>query len=97
MSSVNRVTGAIAILVASGMGAGCAAQVAAAKRAYAEQRGATEMCFGVARGGHNDCRTAAHICAGWARKDYDPQAYVYLPAGTCERIAGGRLEPAAAP
>lgn len=93
MFNQNSIARAVTILLATDMTAGCAAQVAAAKRAEAEQRGATEMCYGVARGGRNDCRTAAHVCAGWARKDSDTQAFIYLPAGTCERIAGGRLEP----
>lgn len=82
---------AISALIAAGLLGGCAAQVAAGKRAAAIARGAPEMCFGIARGGHNDCRTAAHICAGWANKDADTQAFVYVPAGTCERIVGGRL------
>lgn len=93
MSNERHIAQAVAILLASSVTAGCAAQVAAAKRAEAIKRGAPEMCYAVARGGRNDCRTAAHVCAGWAHKDADPGAFVYLPAGTCERIAGGRLEP----
>jgi uncharacterized membrane protein len=83
---------AVALLFCMGLVTGCAAQVAASKQAAAIKRGAPEMCFGVARGGHNDCRTAAHICAGWARQDADPGAFVYVPAGTCERIVGGSLD-----
>jgi uncharacterized membrane protein len=71
---------------------GCSAQVAALKRAEAKSRGATERCFGVARAGSNDCKTHAHVCAGWSRRDRDPGAFIYVPAGTCERIVGGRLQ-----
>jgi uncharacterized membrane protein len=71
---------------------GCATQVAAAKTAAAEARGAPEKCFGVARAGHNDCRTQHHVCAGWARRDRDPGAFVFVPAGTCSRITGGSTE-----
>jgi uncharacterized membrane protein len=86
--------GAISLLLSIGLITGCAAQVAASKRTAALKRGAPEMCFGVARAGRNDCRTAAHICAGWAHKDADPGAFVYVPAGTCERIVGGSLDAA---
>lgn len=72
--------------------AGCAAQVANFKREAAESRGAPERCFGVARAAKNDCRTQAHVCAGWARQDRDAGAFVYVPSGTCERIVGGKLE-----
>ncbi len=71
---------------------GCATQVAHFKKQDAEARGAPERCFGVARAGQNDCKTQAHICAGWSRQDHDTAAFVYLPAGTCERIVGGRLQ-----
>jgi uncharacterized membrane protein len=89
MASQQKAGRAISLLVSIGLVTGCAAQVAAAKHAAAVKRGAPEMCFGVARAGRNDCRTAVHICAGWAHKDADPGAYVYVPAGTCERIVGG--------
>jgi uncharacterized membrane protein len=80
---------AIAALLSTTLLSGCAAQVAASNRAAAIDRGAPERCFGVARAGRNDCKTSAHICAGWAHKESDPQAFVYVPAGTCDRITGG--------
>ena len=70
----------------------CAAQVAAAKLAAAEARGAPEKCFGVARAGLNDCRTQRNVCAGWSHQDRDPSAFVFVPAGSCSRIVGGRME-----
>jgi uncharacterized membrane protein len=92
MTTANKVHLAMIALLSGAVLGGCAAQVAARKRAEAESRGATEPCFGIARAGKNDCRTHAHVCAGWSRRDGDPGAYVYVPAGTCERIVGGRLE-----
>ena len=71
---------------------GCAAQVARAKKESAARRGATEQCFGIARAGKNDCQTRAHVCAGWAGQARDPGAYLYVPAGTCDKIVGGKLE-----
>ena len=50
-----------------------------------------EKCYGVARAGRNDCFTARNSCAGTTEADGERQAWVYVPAGTCERIAGGTL------
>jgi uncharacterized membrane protein len=56
---------------------------------------AYEKCYGVARAGHNDCFTRSNSCAGTTTVDGEPQAWVYVPAGTCERIVGGsRAAPA---
>jgi uncharacterized membrane protein len=50
-----------------------------------------EKCYGVARAGQNDCFTAKNSCAGTTTVDAEPQAWVYVPRGTCERLTGGRL------
>lgn len=87
-----RITLALGALMVLPQLEGCAAQVAYFKREAALERGAPEKCFGVVRAGLNDCRTQAHICAGWSRQDRDRTAFVYVPAGTCVRIVGGSLE-----
>jgi uncharacterized membrane protein len=92
MTKATQLSMAIAAILSGTALAGCSAQVAALKRAEAKSHGATEACFGIARAGKNDCKTHAHVCAGWSRHDGDPGAYIYVPAGTCERIVGGRLE-----
>lgn len=92
MTNAQRLSIAIAVVIGSAELGGCAAEVAAFKKADAATRGATETCFGVARAGQNDCRTRAHVCAGWSRRDRDPGAFVYVPAGTCQKIVGGRNE-----
>jgi uncharacterized membrane protein len=51
-----------------------------------------ERCYGVARAGQNDCGTARHACAGRAARDNAPDEWISLPAGTCARIAGGRVK-----
>lgn len=51
-----------------------------------------EKCYGIARAGQNDCFFAANSCAGTSTKDDDPQAWVYVPQGTCKKISGGTLE-----
>ena len=52
-----------------------------------------EKCFGIVKAGHNDCQTAASSCAGTSKRDMQGDAWVYLPAGSCGKIAGGSLEP----
>lgn len=53
-----------------------------------------EKCHGVARAAKNDCFTARNSCAGTSKTDGQRDAWIYLPAGTCEKIAGGSLKPA---
>jgi uncharacterized membrane protein len=48
-----------------------------------------EKCFGVAKAGKNDCKTSAHSCAGQSKADKDPASFILVPAGSCEKIAGG--------
>ena len=52
----------------------------------------TEQCFGVAKAGKNDCKAGAHDCAGHSTVDSDPQSFVLVPVGTCEKIAGGSMK-----
>ena len=48
-----------------------------------------EKCFGVVKAGHNDCQTANSSCAGTAKRDAQPDSWVYVPAGTCDKLVGG--------
>jgi uncharacterized membrane protein len=54
-----------------------------------------EKCFGVAKAGKNDCKTASSSCAGTSTADAQPDAWIYVPVGTCEKIVGASLEPQA--
>jgi uncharacterized membrane protein len=49
-----------------------------------------EKCAGVAKAGKNDCGAldGSHKCSGQATKDDDPNEWVYVPKGTCEKIGG---------
>ena len=51
-----------------------------------------EKCTGVAKAGMNDCGTSKHACAGQAAVDNDSEEWVYVPEGTCEKIAGGTVK-----
>lgn len=50
-----------------------------------------ERCYGVAKAGKNDCATAVSACAGTARQDNQKDAWVFVPKGSCAKLAGGTL------
>lgn len=52
---------------------------------------ATEKCYGVAKAGMNDCKTATASCAGSATKDSQADAFLLMPSGLCEKLVGGHL------
>jgi len=55
-----------------------------------------EKCYGIARAGQNDCASAgSNSCGGTSKVNSDPRAWIYVPAGYCERIVGGGLKPRA--
>lgn len=71
-----------------------AAGVAASAHAEEAKK---ETCYGVAKAGKNDCKSAdgAHSCAGQATKDNDPNEWKYVEKGTCEKEGGSLTPPAA--
>lgn len=55
-----------------------------------------EKCFGINAAAKNDCAaTGNHSCAGEAKRASDPQSWIYVPTGTCQKIQGGSLTPKA--
>ena len=78
------VTAALSSLIAVGT-LSAPAQVAAADK--------PEKCYGVVKAGKNDCQTSAHSCAGQVKEDAQPDSWIYLPKGSCEKIVGGSLSP----
>jgi len=56
------------------------------------QAGDNEKCYGVSKAGKNDCQTASSSCAGTAKRDGQADAWIYVPAGTCDKIVGGSLK-----
>ena len=61
----------------------------------AEKPAEDEKCYGVVKAGSNDCETATNSCAGTSTADAQGDAWVYVPKGLCEKLAGGSLEPKA--
>jgi uncharacterized membrane protein len=53
--------------------------------------GDMEQCAGLVKAGKNDCATSTNACHGHVEKDAVPEAWIYLPKGTCERLVGGRV------
>ena len=85
MSKVKTLTqSAIAGIVAMGA-------VAMSSDAVAGKPG-FEKCQGIAKAGKNDCGTSKHSCAGQAAVDNDPEEWIYVPEGTCSKIAGGNVK-----
>jgi len=58
---------------------------------------AMEQCAGVVKAGANDCATSTNACHSHVTTDSNPEAWVYLPKGTCERLSGAHLVKVADP
>jgi uncharacterized membrane protein len=82
MSNSNLLRTATASLLALG-----ASTVATAALADHHQ----EQCAGVIKAGKNDCATSTNACHGHVTTDSNPEAWIYLPTGTCEKIVGARV------
>ncbi|MEO8313625.1 MAG: DUF2282 domain-containing protein [Pseudomonadota bacterium] len=63
----------------------------AASTLAADEHAGEEQCAGVVKAGKNDCATANNACHGHAEKDAAPMVWIYLPKGTCTKIAGARV------
>ena len=62
----------------------CAVSFAGAAHADGMAKAKMEKCYGVAMAGQNDCAAGpGTTCAGTATKDYQGNAWKYVPAGTC--------------
>ena len=51
----------------------------------------SEKCAGIVKAGMNDCGANGHACAGQAKVDNDPNEWITVPKGTCEKIVGGTV------
>jgi uncharacterized membrane protein len=59
-----------------------------------------EKCYGISLAGKNDCAAGAGTsCAGTSKRDYQGNAWKYVPKGTCTKIStpkgNGSLTPKA--
>ena len=53
----------------------------------------SEKCHGIVKAGKNDCAANGHGCAGQAKVDSDPNEWIVVPKGTCDKIVGGSTTP----
>jgi uncharacterized membrane protein len=56
-----------------------------------------EKCAGIVKASKNDCATSKNQCHGHVKVDRDPEAWIYVPKGLCERISGARISAAIDP
>jgi uncharacterized membrane protein len=50
-----------------------------------------EQCAGIVKAGKNDCATKTNDCHSHVTADSSPDAWIYVPKGTCEKIVGAHL------
>ncbi|MGH8282934.1 MAG: BufA1 family periplasmic bufferin-type metallophore [Gammaproteobacteria bacterium] len=67
-------------------------QMMAKHKTMMEMKEGMQQCFGVNAAYKNDCQSPGHSCAGQDSKARDPGAFVLVPAGLCEKIAGGHTK-----
>src|SRR5213592_1583729 len=79
-------------LVASALAAALSIPVVAQAGPAPQPKFEAEKCYGVAKAGKNDCQTANSSCAGTSKKDAQGDAWIYAPAGTCDKLVGGSLK-----
>lgn len=84
MTREQMVRAALAGALAAGVGLAAGSVVAQDKDK------SMEKCWGVAKAGQNDCGSnkTAHSCAGHSKKDYDPNDFKAVKAGTCLQMGG---------
>jgi len=52
-----------------------------------------EKCYGIAKAGRNDCQTTNSSCAGTSKRNGQGDAWIYVPAGSCDKVVGGSTKP----
>ena len=77
------------VFVASAMAAALSFALQASAQPAPKPKFEAEKCFGIAKAGKNDCQTANSSCAGTSKRDGQKDAWIYVPAGTCERVVNG--------
>jgi uncharacterized membrane protein len=63
----------------------------------AVQAAGMEQCAGIVKAGMNDCATKSNACHSHVESDSNPEAWIYLPKGTCERLVGAHVVQVADP
>jgi uncharacterized membrane protein len=85
--NTNSIRKAINVTIAGLLTTGVAAVPAVSRADHTD----VEQCAGIVKAGKNDCATSTNACHGHVAADGNPEAWIYLPKGTCERLVGGRI------
>jgi len=81
------------LLIASAVAAALALPIASQAGPAPKPKFEAEKCYGVAKAGKNDCQTANSSCAGTSKRDKQKDAWIYVPAGGCDKLVDGSKEP----
>jgi len=65
------------------------AEIEATKKA--QEASGNVKCAGRILAGLNDCPTSLHACAGMGDVDADPEEFIWMPRGSCEKIVGTHI------
>ena len=60
-------------------------------RALENAKANNVKCAGRIKAGLNDCPTSLHACAGMADENNDPEEFIFMPKGTCEKLIGTHI------
>ena len=63
-----------------------------ASEAQAKKKG-KEKCYGIVKAAKNDCGANGHSCAAQAKVDNDPNEWVMMSAGLCDKLTGASTSP----
>ena len=81
------------LLLASAGAAALAVPIASQAGPAPKPKFESEKCYGIVKAGKNDCQTANSSCAGTSKRDQQGDAWIYMPAGACEKLVGGSTQP----
>ena len=81
------------LLIAAAVAAALATPIASQAGPAPKPRFEAEKCYGIVKAGKNDCQTANSSCAGTSKRDNQNDAWIYVPAGSCDKVVGGATQP----
>lgn len=82
-----------AIVSAAALAGMVALGASTAADAGSDKKVEKEKCYGIVKAGQNDCGANNHACAAQAQTDGDPNEWVFMPKGLCDKLVGASTEP----
>jgi uncharacterized membrane protein len=81
----------VAGVMSFGLAAGASSAFAGMNPEWSKPGDALEKCAGIVKKGQNDCGANGHSCSGKGAIDNDPNEWIFMPKGLCEKTAGGKV------